>query len=143
MYHVLRATYRNGSLIPDRELPLSEQEQVLIVVLSPAAAPGSRSSGSSRLAALREQAETWLLQQPADAVRPPSPLPDAQDQRIDAGFEAALGQLHSRASRLGEAEIAADVDAAVVAVRQLSPEERARLDDELKAVLAEWTTDAG
>jgi predicted DNA-binding antitoxin AbrB/MazE fold protein len=141
MHRVVTATYQNGVLKPAQELPLRDQQQVMIIILP---SPETRSSAKpdlERVAALREQANQWLSQQSLDAVRPPLHLEQAQEQALDDGFEAALAEIRARAGQFSTEEIIADVEAALAEVRTLSPDERARLDAELDAVLAEWAAD--
>ena len=141
MHRVVTATYQNGVLKPAQELPLRDQQQVLIVILpSPQARPPAEPN-LERVAAMREQANQWLSQQSPDAIRPPLRLTQAQEQALDDGFEAALAKIRARASQFSTEEIAADVETALADVRTLSPEERARLDAELDLVLAEWAGD--
>ena len=141
MHRVVTATYQNGVLKPAQELPLRDQQQVLIVILpSPQARPPAEPN-LERVAAMREQANQWLSQQSPDAIHPPLRLTQAQEQALDDGFEAALAKIRARASQFSTEEIAADVEAALADVRTLSPEERARLDAELDLVLAEWAGD--
>ncbi len=90
---------------------------------------------------MREQAEAWLRQQPAEAVRPPLRLKQAEEQTLDSDFAATLAAIRARASQFSTEEIIADVEAALAEVRALSPDERARLDAELDAALAEWAAD--
>jgi predicted DNA-binding antitoxin AbrB/MazE fold protein len=141
MHRVVTATYQNGVLKPAQELPLRDQQQVLIIILpSPETRPSTKPD-LERVAALREQANQWLSQQSLDAVRPPLHLEQAQEQALDDGFEAALAEIRARAGQFSTEEIIADVEAALAEVRTLSPDERARLDAELDAVLAEWAAD--
>jgi predicted DNA-binding antitoxin AbrB/MazE fold protein len=141
MHRVVTATYQNGVLKPAQELPLRDQQQVLIIILpSPETRPSAKPD-LERVAALREQANQWLSQQSLDAVRPPLHLEQAQEQALDDGFEAALAEIRARAGQFSTEEIIADVEAALAEVRTLSPDERARLDAELDAVLAEWAAD--
>lgn len=141
MRRVVTATYQDGVLKPDQELPLSDLQQVLIIVLPlPGDLPSARPN-LERVVAMQEQANLWLSQQPPDAVRPPLHLEQAQEQALDNSFDAALTEIRARASQFNREEIAADVEAALAEVRVLSPDERARLDAELDAVLAEWAAD--
>lgn len=140
MHRVVTATYQNGVLKPAQELPLRDQQQVLIIVLPPPRTRPPAKPNLERVAAVREQANLWLSQQSPDAVRPPLRLKQAQEQALDDNFEAALAEIRARASQFSTEEIVADVEAALTEVRTLSPDERARLDAELDAVLAEWAT---
>lgn len=140
MHRVVTATYQNGVLKPAQELPLRDQQQVLIIVLPPPRTRPPAKPNLERVAAMREQANLWLSQQSPDAVRPPLRLKQAQEQALDDNFEAALAEIRARASQFSTEEIVADVEAALTEVRTLSPDERARLDAELDAVLAEWAT---
>lgn len=138
MRRMVTATYQNGVLKPAQELPLRDQQQVLVIVL-----PLRRTSlpvkpNLERVAAMREQADRWLSQQPPDAVRPPLRMEQAQEQALDDSFEAALAEIRARASQFSPEEIVADVEAVLAEVRALSSDERARLDAEVDAVLAEW-----
>lgn len=141
MRRVVTATYQNGVLKPAQELPLRDQQQVLIIVLpSPETRPPAKPN-LERVAAMREQANQWLSQQPADAARLPLRLKQAQEQALDDNFEAALDEIRARASQFSTEEIVADVEAALAEARTLSSDERAWLDAELDAMLAEWTAD--
>jgi predicted DNA-binding antitoxin AbrB/MazE fold protein len=138
---MVTATYENGVLKPAQELPLRDQQQVLVIVLPlPPTSPPAKPD-LERVAAMREQADRWLSQQSPDAVRQPLPLTQAQEQALDDSFEVALAEIRARASQFSAEEIVADVEAALAEVRALSSDERARLEAELDAVLAEWATD--
>lgn len=141
MQRVITATYQNGVLKPAQELPLRDQQQVLVIVLPLRQTGLPAKPNSERVAAMREQAATWLSQQSPDAVRPPLPLTQTQEQALDDSFEAALAEIRARASQFSPEEIIADVEAALAEVRTLSPDERARLDAELDTVLADWAAD--
>jgi predicted DNA-binding antitoxin AbrB/MazE fold protein len=140
MYQAVKATYENGVLKPAQELPLKDQEQVLILVLT-LQSQTSLQLNLDRVAVLKEQAATWLAQQPADAVRPPLQLSSAQEQSLDEGFDAALAAIRSRSSQVNLDEMTADVSHALSKARSLSPAEQTRLETELDAFLAEWSTD--
>ena len=141
MHQVVTATYQDSTLRLAQALPLPNQQQVLVIVLPlPEAVPFAKPN-LARVAVMREQAAQWLNQQSPDAVRPPLRLSQAQEQKLDADFEAALADIRARASRFSAAEIVADVEAALAEVRSLSHDERSRLDEELDAILAEWATD--
>jgi hypothetical protein len=90
---------------------------------------------------MREQTEAWLAKQPTDAVRPPLSLPQTRSRELDDAFEAALTAIRARAAQFSEAEIAADVDAALAETDALSANDRARLDAELEAIFAEIAAD--
>jgi len=141
MRRMITATYHNGVLKPTEKLPLPDQQEVLIIVLPlPRAVPPARPD-LARVAVMREQAATWLRQQPVEAVRPPLRLKQAEEQTLDSDFAAALAAIRARASQFSAEEIIADVEAALAEVQTLSPDERARLDAELDAALAEWAAD--
>jgi predicted DNA-binding antitoxin AbrB/MazE fold protein len=141
MHRVVTATYQNGVLKPAQELPLRDQQQVLIVILPSSETRPPAKPNLERVAVMQEQANRWLSQQSPDAVRPPLRLEQAQEQALDDGFEAALAEIRARAGQFSTEEIIADVEAALAEVRTLSPDDRARLDAELDAVLAEWAAD--
>ena len=126
MSQMITATYQDGVLKPDRALAIAERQQVLVIVLPlPPVRPDVE-----QVAAMQQQAASWLSRQPVGAVRPPL-RPENDD-----GHPAVLDEIRARAGQWSEAEILADVEAALSEVEPLSPDERARLDDELSAVLA-------
>jgi len=61
----------------------------------------------------------------------------------DDGHPAVLDEIRAGAGQWSEAEIRADVEAALLEAQALSPEERARLDDELSAVLSSRPANGG
>jgi len=133
MKRAISAVYDKGVLRPMQQLPLADQQEVLLLILP--LRRGKRSVvDSARVARMREQADVWLAQQPADAVSEPLVPYRAADD-----FDAVLAEIRERASRFSQAEIAADVNAALAEARELSPEEREQLDSELDALLAELT----
>lgn len=141
MRRVVTATYHNGVLKPAQKLPLPDQQQVLIIVLPLPQDVLYTKPDRERVAIMREPADAWLRQQPADTVRPPLRLKQAKEQTLDSDFAATLAAIRARASRFSAEEIVADVEAALAEVQTLSPEERTRLDAELDAALAEWAAD--
>lgn len=133
MKQAISAIYDKGVFRPMQQLPLDDQQEVLLIVLP--LKRGQRSVvDSPRVARMQEQMNAWLAQQPADAVREP-----LVSYRVDDDFDAVLAEIRKRASYFSAAEIAADVDAALAQARTLSPEEREQLDSELDALLAELT----
>ncbi len=135
------ATYENGLLKPSEKLPLREHAQVLVVVV-PLSPPIEYAPDATRVAKMREQAETWLSQQPAGLVREPVALSSETAQHLDDEFDAALAAIRARASRFNEKQIIADIEAAIAEVRAMPDDERARLAAELDQVLATIAADA-
>ncbi len=129
------ATFENGLLRPSEKLALREHDQVLVVVL-PLTPQTEYAPDAARVAAIREQAETWLNQQSSDAVREPVTLTPATERRRDDEFDAALAAIRARARRFDERQILADIEMAISEVRSLSENERAQLDAELDHTLA-------
>jgi predicted DNA-binding antitoxin AbrB/MazE fold protein len=141
MRRVITATYHNGVLKPAQKLTLPDQQQVLIIVLPLPQDVLYTKPDRERVAIMREQADAWLRQQPAAAVRPPLRLKQTQEQAQASGFDTALAAIRARASQFSAEEIVADVEAALAEAQTLSPDERAWLDAELDAALAEWAAD--
>jgi hypothetical protein len=135
MANAVIATYEDGLLKPSEKLPLSEHQQVLVVVLS-LSPEVELNPDPVHVANLREQAETWLSQQPLNTAREPSAISPTTEQRLDLEFNAALTAIRRRAERFDEQRIIADVEKAAAEVHELSDAERARLDQELDDVLA-------
>ena len=119
----IRATYEKGFLKPKERLALEENQEVLVFVIPLKSAYDS----SKRLAVMREKVERWLATQPKDAVRPPVISPDEPDPE----FEQAIAAIRREASHYSPEEIAADVEAALAEVRELSPEERDLVEKEI------------
>ncbi len=135
MRQMTTATYQDGVLKPDRALAIADRQQVLVIVLPlPPARPDP-----ARVARMEQQAALWLSRQPVGALRPPLERAAAGDN----GSQSALADIRARAGQWSEAEILADVEAALSEVEMLSPDERARLDDELSAALAGWSAHGG
>lgn len=135
------ATYENGILKPSEKLPLNEHDQVLVVVV-PLTRQSEYAPDAARVATVREQAQTWLNQQPSNAVREPVTRAPETEQRLNDEFDAALAAIRARARHFDENRILADVEAAIAEVRAMTDAERARLDTELDQVLATIATDA-
>ena len=131
-HQAVRAVYDKGILRPKRLLPLEDQEEVLILVI-PLREKEQVAPDPHRLTVLRERVETWLAQQPPDAVRPSLYSPEAPDR----AFDQVLAAIRARASRFSDEEIATDVRAALAEARCLSPKEQAELDTEVDSLLAE------
>ncbi|MBM4456466.1 MAG: DUF104 domain-containing protein [Chloroflexi bacterium] len=139
---IVTATYQDGVLRPARGLGLPERQQVLVVVLPLPQAASTVGPDLERVSAMQAQAQQWLRQQPPDAVRPPLRVTPAQERALDEHFDATLAVIRSRAAQFSPAEIVADVEAALAEASSLSGDERARLSDELDALLDEWAVDA-
>jgi len=136
MYQVISAIYQDGILKPTHHLPLEEGQQVLLLIL-PWTKPTLSQPNQKRVATLRQQATTWLREQPKDAVRPPLRLPEAQERKLDEEFDAVLAAIRKRAKHIRVEEIEADVSQALAEV--LSPSERVWLEAELERCLGEWS----
>ena len=137
MYKVIRATYQDGVLRPVEDLPLEEQQQVVVIIL-PARSDMSQAQPSpERVAIIKEQTATWLRQQPGKAVRPPASLKPAEEQHVDQDIEDTLRAIRAKAGQLSSEEIAADVSQALVEAQMISAEELVRLEAELDTILAE------
>lgn len=143
MYQVIKAIYQDGVLKPAETLSLENQQQVLVLVLPLSPNLPLPEPDLERVAVLRERATTWLTEQPSNAVRPPLRLSEAQQLRLDKGFEAALGAIRARTSQISPDEIAADIKQALAETRTLSLEEQVHLEAKLDAFLAEWAANGG
>jgi predicted DNA-binding antitoxin AbrB/MazE fold protein len=141
MKRAITAIYEGGVLKPSEKLPLEEQQEVLVIVVPLPKKEQLLTDEQAQLAQLREQTEAWLAKQPTDAVRSPLSLPQARSRELDDAFDAALAAIRARAAQFSEAEIAADVDAALAETHALSIDDRARLDAELEAIFAEIAAD--
>ena len=141
MANALIATYENGFLRPSEKLPLDENEQVLVIVV-PLVTKPEEQPDHGRIKTMREEAETWLKQQPVDSLREPAAIPSKTEQHLDNQFDASLAAIRDRASRFSQDQIIADVEAAIAQVRAMSPEERTQLETELDQVLATVAADA-
>lgn len=141
MKRAITAIYEGGVLKPSEKLPLEEQQEVLVIVVPLPKKEQLLTDEQARLAQMRQQTEAWLARQPTDAVRPPLSLPQARSRELDDAFDAALTTIRARAAQFSEAEIAADVDAALAETHALSIDDRARLDAELKVIFAEIAAD--
>ncbi|TEU20336.1 MAG: DUF104 domain-containing protein [Anaerolineales bacterium] len=141
MKRAITAIYEGGVLKPSEKLPLEEQQEVLVIVVPLPRKEQLLTDEQAQLAQMREQTEAWLAKQPADVVRPPLSLPQARSRELDDAFDAALTAIRARAAQFSEAEIAADVDAALAETHALSIDDRARLDAELKVIFAEIAAD--
>lgn len=136
MHQIVSATYQEGVLKLAHRLSLAEQQRVMVIVLPLPAATAQ--SDPARLARLKEQTATWLSQQPSDAIKPPLSLQPDEQQALDNDFDAVLREIHARSSRLTEAEIAADVETALIEVWTLAPDAAPEVKAELSAILAKW-----
>ena len=134
MYQVISAIYEDGMLKPTHHLSLEEGQQVLLLIL-PWTKPTFRQPNLKRVAALRQQATTWLREQPKDAVRRPLRLPEAQERKQNEEFDAALGAIRKRAKQISVEEIEADISKGLAEV--VLPSERVWLEAELERCLGE------
>jgi predicted DNA-binding antitoxin AbrB/MazE fold protein len=135
MYQVLKATYQDGVLKPAEDLPLEEQQQVVVIVLPVRSEISPTKSDPERVTTIKEQAATWLTQQPADAVRPPAGLEPAQEQRMDEDIEKILASIRAKAGQLSAKEIAVDIGQALAEIQMIPADEQTRLEAELDALL--------
>ena len=141
MKRAIIATYEDGALKLSEKLPLEDYQEVLVIVVPLPQKEQLSADEQARAARLKQQAEAWLARQPADSVRPPLSLPESRSQELDEAFDAALAAIRASAAQFPTAEIAADVDAALAESRALSADDRARLEAELDAILAQIATD--
>jgi predicted DNA-binding antitoxin AbrB/MazE fold protein len=141
MKRVITATYEDGALKLSEELPLEDHQEVLVILVPLPRKEHPSADEQARAARLKQQAEAWLARQPADSVRPSLSLPESRSQELDEAFDATLAAIHARAEQFPAAEIAADVNAALAESRALSTDDRARLEAELDAILAQIVTD--
>jgi predicted DNA-binding antitoxin AbrB/MazE fold protein len=137
MYKVVKATYLDGVLKPLEDLSLEEEQQVVIIILPAASEISQAQSDLDRMTIIKEQTATWLRQQPAQAVRPPTSLDPSQHQQADQDIEDTLKAIRAKASQMSPEEIAADISQALVEAQMIPAEEQARLEAELDAILAE------
>lgn len=141
MKRAITAIYEGGVLKPSEKLPLEEQQEVLVIVVPLPRKEQLLTDEQAQLVQMREQTEAWLAKQPTDVVRPPLSLAKARSRELDDAFDATLTAIRARAAQFSEAEIAADVDAALAETHALSIDDRARLDAELEAIFAEIAAD--
>lgn len=141
MKRAITAIYEGGVLKPSEKLPLEEQQEVLVIVVPLPRKEQLLTDEQAQLVQMREQTEAWLTKQPTDVVRPPLSLAKARSRELDDAFDATLTAIRARAAQFSEAEIAADVDAALAETHALSIDDRARLDAELEAIFAEIAAD--
>lgn len=111
---VIRAVYEDGVLKPSQPLPLQDHQEVQVIVLFD---EPRGDVDPARVRQLHEQADTWLAQQSAQAVREPKPLTAQERERLDAELDQLLAGIHALSASSSDAEIADEVDAAVMAVR--------------------------
>ena len=141
MKRAITAIYEGGVLKPSEKLPLEEHQEVLVIVVPLPRKEQLLTDEQAQLAQMRQQTEAWLAKQLTDAVRPPLSLPTARSRELDAAFDTALTAIRARAAQFSEADVAADVDAALAETHALSIDDRARLDAELEAIFAEIAAD--
>ncbi len=140
MRRVVTATYENGVLKLSEDLPLADQQRVLVIVLPlPKALPAEKPN-LERVAAMQAEADAWLRQQPAEAVRPPLQLEPDRERALDDHFDAVLIEIRRQASQFSVEEIVADIESALDEARSLSDDERSRLEAELDALVVDWAT---
>lgn len=140
----LKAVYTKGVLRPQQPLPLSEQQEVLIIVLPLPPVPqpvGVNDERRARRAQMSAQIDAWLEQQAPDAVRPPRDLPADQQTALEVDFDATLARIRARAAAFNAAETAADVEAALAEVRAAPAAEQQYLEHELETILSAVVTD--
>jgi predicted DNA-binding antitoxin AbrB/MazE fold protein len=140
MKRAITATYEDGALKLSEKLPLEDHQEVLVIIVPLPRKEQLSADEQARADRMKQQAEAWLARQPADGVRPPLSLPESRSQELEA-FDVALAAIHARAEQFPAAEIAADVDAALAESRALSADDRARLETELDAILAQIVAD--
>jgi predicted DNA-binding antitoxin AbrB/MazE fold protein len=140
MKRAITATYEDGALKLSEKLPLEDHQEVLVIVVPLSREEQLSADEQERATRLKQRAEVWLARQPANSVRPPLSLPESC-QELDKAFDMALAAIRARAEQFSTAEIAADVDAALVESHALSADDRARLEAELDAILAQIVTD--
>jgi predicted DNA-binding antitoxin AbrB/MazE fold protein len=141
MKRAITATYEDGALKLSEKLPLEDHQEVLVIVVPLSREEQLSADEQERATRLKQRAEVWLARQPANSVRPPLSLPESCSQELDKAFDMALAAIRARAEQFSTAEIAADVDAALVESHALSADDRARLEAELDAILAQIVTD--
>lgn len=102
MSNPIAAIYENGILKPLEPLALREHQrvQINIVVADAPARPDL-----DRVRRIEEQAEAWLAQQPAHAVREPAPFSADEKELLDAEFDQLLSELHRKTADLTEDEL--------------------------------------
>jgi predicted DNA-binding antitoxin AbrB/MazE fold protein len=110
----IAAIYKNGVLVPQHPLSLREQQVVMIRVMP----EDSTSPDPDRVRWMHRQADAWLAEQPAHAVRQPKPIAAKQKAKEDADFEQLLSELQQQTAFDDEAAVAALVDEALAAVRK-------------------------
>ncbi len=136
MHQLVSATYEKGVLKPLRNLPLVDQQQVYLIVIS---APASTQSTSvqpdmKRVDEMQQQVDAWLSTQPLDALR----FPESPDQLApDSDFSSLLETPRDAAHQVRSIEIVADIEQAIAESRLLPQDEIDLLRYELETILAD------
>jgi predicted DNA-binding antitoxin AbrB/MazE fold protein len=104
----VEATYHNGTLKLKDALPLEEGQTVWVSVREEA--------DLDRVVAMHRAADEWLARQ-APIPEPPQFSPE-EWAKLDAEFDELLAEIRAVSGEYTEADIAADVDEALEAVRR-------------------------
>jgi predicted DNA-binding antitoxin AbrB/MazE fold protein len=137
MYRIVKATYQDGVLKPAGALPLEDRQQVVVIILPIQSGTSPARPDLNRVAVMKEQTAAWLREQPAESLRPDDSPEADREQSLEDDVENALAAIRAKASQLTPEEIAADVSQALVESQMIPKDERARLEAELDALLAE------
>lgn len=135
MHQVIKATYENGVLKPGQPLRLHDRQQVVLVVLPVASTSPTPWADAERVASMQLQIDAWLKMQATDAIR--QPLADKEQTTLVQETDALLAEIRLVTGEVDEAQLLADIEAALAEVQALSAEEIAALDTELNSVMAE------
>jgi predicted DNA-binding antitoxin AbrB/MazE fold protein len=109
----VEAIYRNGVLELQSTVPLREGQSVRIVIQ---AEPGA--SQDERVSAMHTALDAWLDQQSKAVFLDPPDYPADEWARLNAELDALRTHIRRRSSEYTEAEIAADVETALAAMRK-------------------------
>jgi predicted DNA-binding antitoxin AbrB/MazE fold protein len=114
MPNPIAAIYENGILKPLEPLALREHQRVQINIL---VADAPARPDLTRVRRIEEQADAWLAQQPAHAVREPAPFATGEKESLDAEFDKLLSELHRKTVDLTEDELTNRINVAVASIR--------------------------
>lgn len=109
----IEAIYRNGVLELKTGLPLKDGQTVRVVVLT-----DGETSTKERIAAMHTAADDWLVEQTRATLPAEPDYPPEEWTRLDNELDEILADIQQQTGQHLEDEIAADVEAAVNAVRR-------------------------
>jgi len=109
----VNAIYRNGVLELQSTVPLREGQSVRVIIR---AEPDA--SQDERVAVMHTALDAWLDQQSKAVFLDPPDYPPDEWARLNLELEALIVHLRQQSSQYTEAEIAADVETALGAMRK-------------------------